>query len=219
MNNNKIIKALFVVYFFLNSSCNSTYTSKEKGYFKIDLPSTHNYTKFDKPGFPYKFEYPVYGTIVQDSTYFDQSADNPYWINVDFPRFNAKVFLSYKTIGGKSVYRKKIATGYKDSVGVNSFDALVNDAFKLTYKNDIKANNIDEVVVKNANGASGMIFYLGGSVATANQFFLTDSTKHFLRGALYFNATPNEDSLRPVNDFLQEDVRHMINTLEFKEND
>ena len=198
-----------VVFF---SSCNSDYTSKKKGYFKIALPE-HSYTKFERPDFPYSFEYPVYGNIIQDTTYFAEDQDNPYWINVDFPKFNARVFISYKTIGGRSVYKIKTATGYKDSAGINSFDALVNDAFKLTYKNDIKANNIDEVVVNTPNGLTGMIFYLGGSVATANQFFLTDSTKHFLRGALYFNATPNEDSLKPVSSFLQEDVRHLINTL------
>ncbi|MEO5648121.1 MAG: hypothetical protein ABIQ56_07140 [Chitinophagaceae bacterium] len=196
------------------SQCNSTYTNKEKGFFKIDIPA-HQYVKFDRPGFPYTFEYPVYGKITQDSGYFQQDPDNPYWINVDFQNFNARIFLSYKTVGGRSIYKIKTATGYRDSTGVNSLDAMVNDAFKLTYKNDIKANDIKEVAVTTPNNAGGMIFYLGGSVATANQFFLTDSTKHFLRGALYFYATPNEDSLRPVNDFLQEDVRHLINTLKW----
>jgi gliding motility-associated lipoprotein GldD len=209
----KMLLAVIPMVFFV--ACNSEYTSKKTGYFKIDLPQ-HSYQTFNDPTFPYSFEYPVYGNIVKDSTYFEQDLDNPYWINVDFPRFNARVFLSYKSIGGRSVYKVKTATGYRDSVGSNSFDALVADAFKLTYKNDIKAENINEVVVKNANGASGMVFYLGGSVATANQFFLTDSTRHFLRGALYFAATPNADSLKPVNDFLQEDVRHLINTLKWK---
>jgi hypothetical protein len=54
-------------------------------------------------------------------------------------------------------------------------------------------------------------------VATAHQFFLTDSTKHFLRGALYFDATPNEDSLRPVNAFLQAEMKHLIQTFRWKQ--
>jgi gliding motility-associated lipoprotein GldD len=66
------------------------------------------------------------------------------------------------------------------------------------------------------NGVHGMYFQLGGNVATANQFFLTDTTRHFLRGALYFNATPNADSLQPMSRFLQEDVRHLINTLRWR---
>lgn len=206
----RLISFISILVFFC--SCNSDYTTKEKGYFKIELPP-HSYVKFDRPGFPYTFEYPAYGRITQDSGYFQDDPDNPYWINVDFPRFNARIYLSYKTIGGRSVYKIKTGKGYRDSIGINDFDAMVTDAFKLTYKNDIKANAINEVAVQTPNNASGMIFYLGGSVATANQFYLTDSTRHFLRGALYFNATPNEDSLKPVSDFLQEDVRHLINTV------
>jgi len=59
-------------------------------------------------------------------------------------------------------------------------------------------------------------FSLEGETATANQFFLTDSVKHFLRGALYFDATPNEDSLSIVNDFLKKDLQYLINTLKWK---
>ena len=67
-----------------------------------------------------------------------------------------------------------------------------------------------------ANGVSGVFFKVGGNAATAKQFFLTDTTKNFLRGALYFNVTPNADSLKPVQDFLQKDIDHMINTFRWK---
>ena len=66
--------------------------------------------------------------------------------------------------------------------------------------------------MKTPLGVSGTFFQVGGNAATAKQFFVTDSVKHFLRGALYFDATPNEDSLGIVNNFLQEDMRHLINT-------
>jgi gliding motility-associated lipoprotein GldD len=66
------------------------------------------------------------------------------------------------------------------------------------------------------NNISGIFFHLTGNVATANQFFLSDTLHHFLRGALYFDATPNEDSLGPVNAFLKEDMFHLINTLKWK---
>ena len=74
-------------------ACNSTYTSKKKGYYKIDFPE-RGYTSFQKEGFPYSFEYPVYAQVVKDSTYFDQDLQNPYWINIDFPQFGARIFLS-----------------------------------------------------------------------------------------------------------------------------
>jgi gliding motility-associated lipoprotein GldD len=197
-------------------NCNSPYTSKKTGYFKIDFP-VKKYIKFEQPGFPYTFEFPVYARIVKDSTYFDDS-DNPYWINVDFPLFNGKIFVSYKTIGGKSVYKIKTLSGYKDSIGINSFENMVNDAYKLSYKNSVKAYSIDDSLMHTPNNITGIFFSLTGNVATAKQFFLSDTTKHFLRGALYFDATPNEDSLRPVNDFLQQDMKHIINTLQWKNN-
>jgi len=207
---------IFIILIFpLSISCNSGYTSKKKGYYKIDFPQ-RQYVKFDTAGFPYTFEYPVYARIIKDSAYFENTADNPYWVNVDFPTFRGKIFISYKTIGGKSLYKVKTATGYKDSVGINSLEAMVNDSYKLTYKNDVKAYSIEDSLMHTPNNITGIFFKLTGSVATAKQFFLTDSTKHFLRGALYFDATPNEDSLKVVNDFLQEDMNHMINTLQWK---
>ncbi len=93
---------------------------------------------------------------------------------------------------------------------------MVNDSYKITYKNDIKAYSIEDSVMHTPNNITGIFFSLTGSVATSKQFFLTDTTRHFLRGALYFNATPNEDSLRPVNDFLQQDMKHIINTLQWR---
>ncbi|MDQ6757487.1 MAG: hypothetical protein M3004_11185 [Bacteroidota bacterium] len=204
-----------LLYFLLLISCNSTYTSKQKGYFKVDFPQ-RKYVKFERENFPYSFEYPAYANIVQDSTYFDNTPDNPFWVNVDFPIFHGKIFISYKTIGGKSFYKLKAGKGYKDSLGINTFENLVTDAYKLTFKNDVKAYSIEDSVMHTTNNITGIFFRVGGSVATSKQFFLSDTTKHFLRGALYFDATPNEDSLAPVNAFLQEDLKHLINTLKWK---
>ncbi len=206
---------LSLIFSFIFLSCNSTYTSKKRGYFKIDFPEK-KYIKFEQPGFPYTFEYPVYARVIQDTSYFESKSENPYWINIDFPMFSGKIFISYKTIGGKSVYKVKTGAGYKDSVGINSFENMVNDSYKLSFKNDIKAYSIDDSLMHTPNNITGIFFSLTGNVATSKQFFLTDSTKHFLRGALYFNATPNEDSLKIINDFLQQDMKHLINTLQWR---
>jgi gliding motility-associated lipoprotein GldD len=105
---------------------------------------------------------------------------------------------------------------YKE-IGKNKFDSLVNDAFKLSYKqHTYKASAIEDSAMVTPNNVHGMYFTLAGNTATANQFFLTDSTRHFLRGALYFAATPNEDSISIVNDFLKKDLLHLINTLKWK---
>lgn len=179
-------------------SCNSDYTPKPRGYFQINFPQK-KYQAFNQLGYPYSFEYPVYAKVVKDSSFFGEATENDWWINIDFPQFNGKVYISYKEIGK------------------NKLDKLINDAFTMTNKHTTKAYSIDESSITNPNNVHGIFFKVGGDVATANQFFLTDSTKHFLRGALYFDATPNEDSLSIVNRFLIEDVKHLINTFKWKE--
>lgn len=206
--------AFFTFYFLLFSffSCNSAYTSKKKGYYKVDFPK-RSYQQFSKAGFPYTFEYPAYANIIQDSTYFEGRPENDYWLNIDFPQFGGRIFLSYKIVGGKAVYKIKQPDGsYKDSAGINVFDRMVNDAFNLTNKNQVITNKIKDSLMHTPNGVTGIFFKVGGNAATAKQFFLSDTTKNFIRGALYFDVTPNADSLRPVQDFLQEDINHMINT-------
>jgi len=213
---NNIVPLVLGCLLMLLMACNSNYTSRKKGYFKIDLPE-HQYQVFNKQNFPYSFEYPVYATVIQDSTYFDSTPENNYWINLDFPAFNARLFMSYKIIGGLAPYKiKQVDGSYKDSLGVNQFDLMVNDAFNLTNKNDVIASSIKDSLIRNPNGISGVFFKVGGNAATASQFFLSDTTKNFIRGALYFDATPNADSLRPVQEFLRKDLEHLISTFEFK---
>jgi gliding motility-associated lipoprotein GldD len=192
-----IFAILLPTFYFLLTSCNSNYVAKPRGYFKIDFPEK-KYQIFDKPGYPYTFEYPVYATVLKDSLFFGEVTENPWWINIDFPQFQGRMYISYKEIGK------------------NKFDTLLNDAFKMTSKHSTKAASIDDSLMATPNGVHGLFFNVGGDVATANQFFLTDTTKHFLRGALYFNTTPNADSLGIVNSFLVDDVRHLINTFKWR---
>jgi hypothetical protein len=77
MNKHTIITTIILGSCIFLTACNSTYTSKKKGYFNIDLPQ-HKYVSFDTAGFPFSFDYPVYGAIIRDSTYFDSSPENPY---------------------------------------------------------------------------------------------------------------------------------------------
>ncbi|MGZ5248221.1 MAG: gliding motility lipoprotein GldD, partial [Flavitalea sp.] len=139
-----------------------------------------------------------YSTIVQDTTFFEAQPENPYWINIDFPQLNGRIYISYK------------------STKQNNYDKLVEDAFKMTYKHSTKATEIRDSLMNTESGVSGVFFSVGGNAATAKQFFLTDTTNHFIRGALYFDASPNADSLSVVNRFLEEDMKHLINTFRWK---
>ena len=185
-----------LLFIFAVAACNSNYTiDKRRGYFKIDFPEK-KYQLFKEEGYPYQFEYPHYARVLKDTSFFGNVTENPWWINIDFPQFSARFFLSYKEIGK------------------NKFDSLINDAFIMGYKQHAtKASSIEALPLKTPNQIEGIYFSLKGNTATANQFFLTDSVKHFFRGALYFDATPNEDSLSVVNEFLKKDLQHLINTL------
>lgn len=190
-----LVVCLFV--YLLALACNSPYTFKKKGYYKIDFPEK-SYRLFDQPGYPYTFEYPTYATVVKDSTFFETRAGD-WWINIDIPRFNGRIYVSYKPVNNMN------------------FDSLVQDGFKMAYRKHTEiSSGISDSLISTANGVEGIYFSLAGNTATANQFFLTDSTKHFLRGALYFDATPNEDSLGIVNNFLKQDLKHLINTLKWR---
>jgi len=197
---NSVMIKLFVFLSFtaLLFSCNSAYTYKKKGYFKIEFPEK-KYQSFNQPGYPYTFDYPVYGYVVKDSSFFGDATENPWWVNIEIPRFNARIYISYKLIGQ------------------NNFDSLVSDGFKLAYKQHTDVSTgIEDSPISTPNGVDGIYFSLAGNTATANQFFVSDSTRHFLRGALYFDATPNSDSLGIVNDFLKKDLEHLINTLRWR---
>ncbi|HTL10741.1 MAG TPA: hypothetical protein VL307_20855 [Chitinophagaceae bacterium] len=198
------------------TACNSVFTPKPRGYYKIAFPE-HSYQLFNKEGYPYQFEYPSYAVIVKDSTFFEEQPDNPYWLNIDFPQFHGRIYISYIEIGGKSRFKRRDAAGnYVDSTGVNSFDNLIKTSYSLTYKHSYKASSIDDSAFVTPNHIEGIYFKIGGNAATANQFLVTDTVKHFLRGALYFDATPNADSLAIVNNFLQQDMKHLINSLRWK---
>lgn len=193
--------AAFILTLSLLFSCKpEVYTPKKKGYFKIDLPE-HQYQSFDEPGYPYKFEYPTYGEVIRDTSFFGQKPENPYWINIDFPKVGGRIYLSYKIIGKQ-----------------NTIESLLEDSYEMTFTvHDIKADYIDDYTfhddIRNVHG----IFYsVGGDAASAYQFYATDSIRNFIRGALYFDVAPNADSLKPVTDFLKEDIDHMLRTLEWK---
>ncbi|MDP3394864.1 hypothetical protein [Sediminibacterium sp.] len=194
----KIAACFFFIAISFFYACNSSFTPKPTGYFKIDFP-IKKYQLFQESGYPYSFEYPVYARVTKDSTFFGETTENPWWINIDFPQFSGRIYISYKQIGSK-----------------NNFDSLIRDAFTLTGKHTSKAYSIDDSLLVNPYNVEGVFFKVGGNVATANQFFLTDSSRHFLRGALYFDATPNEDSLNIVNQFLMEDVKHLINSFTWR---
>jgi len=187
--------------FALISSCKpEVYTPKPRGYFHIELPEK-SYTTFDSTGFPYKFEYPSYGKIITNPDFFGDKPENPYWLNIQFPGIGGKIYISYKDINKN-----------------NSLEKVNSDFYQMTYTvHEKKADYIQDFFHSDAERRVYSAFYnVTGDAASAYQFYATDSFNHYIRGALYFEATPNADSLKPLNEFLKKDITHLLETLEWK---
>jgi gliding motility-associated lipoprotein GldD len=187
-------KFLFAFLFLLSViSCKHEYIPKPHGYFRIDFQEK-SYHKFDSAGFPFNFEIPDYSKIVPD----DERFAEPFWVNLIIPSHLAELNLSYKRIE-------------------NNLEKLTEDSRKLAYKHDVKADAINEKIFLNpAKKVYGTIYLIDGNAASPLQFYLTDSTHNFLRGALYIREVPNIDSLRPVIEFLTPDIIRLIETTEWK---
>ncbi|UXP33585.1 gliding motility lipoprotein GldD [Reichenbachiella agarivorans] len=174
-------------------SCESHYVPKPKGYNRIEMsPSVF---RAMPDSFPYLFEYPTSAEIVKDGSWISER----YWIDLHYPAYNADIQVTYKPV--------------KQDRAV--LEELLKDSYKLTSEHGVKAYSIDESVVKLPNGMSATLMELSGEVPSQFQFHVTDSTEHFLRCALYFKSSTENDSLRPVIDHIKMDMVHMLNTLEW----
>lgn len=186
------VKSIFILLLFTALACNENHVPKPRGYFRISFPEKQ-YRLLDTI-YPFTFEYPVYGSIVKEESPQGEGV----WISVSFPVYNAKIHLSYKDISG-------------------NLSQLTEDARNLAYKHTYKADAIDERVFSNpGKRVYGILYDIKGNSASSVQFYVTDSSSHYLRGALYFRCQPNKDSLGPAINFFKADVIHLIETIRWK---
>lgn len=166
---------------------------KPRGYFRIELPEKE-YVSYDQE-FPCRFDYPNNVALVGVKGVEKDSA----WMDVVYPKLNAKIYCTYRRLNG-------------------NFQQMSEDSRRLVYKpHTVKADAITEQVYLNdEHKVYGVLYELKGNTASNIQFVLSDSTTHFLRGALYFNENPNKDSIAPVVDYVREDIIRMVETLEWK---
>jgi len=183
---------LIAVLLIFIQSCDETYTPKPKGYFRIELPKPA-YSMTDFGDCPFSFELPQYAKV---SNYKD-SIGQPCWKYITFPEFNAEIFLSYKKVE-------------------NNIEQYLEEARSLAYKHTVKAESIDETIVEIPGKTYAVIYDIAGNAASSVQFIATDSTEHFIRGALYFNVAPQPDSLAPVIHFLRKDIQNIVTSVNWK---
>lgn len=182
-----------VTFFFI--SCGSDYLPKPKGYNRIDLPAFSYQPLPDT--FPYFFEYSKHAKLLPDTSWIGER----YWINLHYPYMDAAIQVTYKPVTD-SIIRE-----------------YLSDSYKLTSQHNVKAYAIEESILELPSGLFASFTELEGEVPTQVQFHVsdTDSTNHFLRGALYFKTATKNDSLAPVIHYLKQDIIHLLTSLKWKE--
>lgn len=172
------------------TGCQDESTPRPFGYMRIDLPSK----KYESLAIdcPYTFE-------VNKNAEWVPSNRGYCWGDVSYPSIQAQIQLTYKEVDEENLAE------------------LLNEAHELAYKHTVRADGIQDQVFKNEDDrVFGLLYRMKGQAATTTQFFLTDSTNHFLRGVVYFYANPNPDSLKPVDAFMANEVTKLIESTRWK---
>jgi gliding motility-associated lipoprotein GldD len=203
LNNNepmRITGLILITLLLAACSGNHDYSPKPRGYYRIVFPKKE-YVQYEGK-YPFTFLYPKYAVIEPDTSITrDKKLINMrYLLNMQFPQFNGTLHLSYETITSKKV-----------------FDELIEDSHSFAFKHTVKATGIEQALIYNPQSRIFGIYYtIDGNAASSAQFFLTDSTHNYIRGALYFNSEPRLDSIQPVLDFVKKDMNVMIKSFRWK---
>lgn len=190
----KLIAVLFLCTILVG--CGKKAQPKPYGYFRIDIPE-HEYVEVNNLG-PYSIEKSVHCHPDKTDNTHATKADE--WINLVYPTLNAKIHLSYKRINE------------------STFQQVTEESHSLAYKHTVRADAIQESYYGNdTTHVYGILYEMKGNAASPAQFYVTDSVHNFLRGSLYFNHTPNADSIAPAANYVLQDMIHLIETLEWNE--
>jgi gliding motility-associated lipoprotein GldD len=183
---NLTIAVLFIVLFSV-FSCKDDVLPKPSSRLRLDYPEA-KYVNF-KNECPFTFEMNSDAII---------KGEKECGFAISYPKMKATIFLTYKPVN-------------------NNINVLLRDAQKLTYEHVIKADDILEQPYLNPNKkVYGMFYQVDGNAATNSQFYVTDSTKHFVTGSVYFYAKPNYDSIMPAASYIKNDMQRLMETLNWK---
>ena len=177
----------FLSFTFLFISCDSDVIPKPNAYLNLNYPQAKYQDSYNQ--LPYHFKYSDQAIL---------NVQNNLWSDLQYPKLKADINMTYQKVD-------------------NNLAELITDAEKLTYKHALKADNIEMYPYENRNKKIyAKLFEVSGDAASSIQFQATDSTKHFLSGALYFNVSPNYDSILPAINYIKKDIEKLIETLEWK---
>lgn len=193
-------KVFLIISLFIFTSCANQREASPKphAYPKVDFPDK-SFQVYSNSSCTFSFQYPEYARIEQKNSFIDEIIDQPCWFDLVFPSYNGRIHCSYYEIDED-----------------NSLDSLIYDSFALVGKHNVKAQYISETKFALDNKGGGMLFRITGPVASPTQFFVTDSTNHFLRGSLYFYNSVEVDSMRIIYDFVNADIDKMLETFSWE---
>ncbi|MEW7278745.1 gliding motility lipoprotein GldD [Aquimarina sp. 2201CG1-2-11] len=187
----KIIKLLSIIFLAGLYSCGGEIVPKQKGMLRLSYPSP-KYAKASLPC-PFSFEKNEFSELQK------ARRNKKCWYNLEYKALKATLYISYYRVD-------------------NNLTALLRDAQNLTQEHVIKADAIKpEEYINSEKNVYGMIYKVSGDAASPSQFYATDSVKNFVIGSIYFKTKPNYDSILPAANYLRNDIRHLIETLEWKE--
>ena len=182
------ILLIFSVIFISTTACEKFHQPKPKALLSLKFPQPKYLEVLDS--FPFSFQYNEISELKSSS----KSAPDLY-----YPKMKATLYMSYIPV--------------KDNI-----DSLLNDAYQLPGKHMIKADEIPEkIFLDEHQKVYGTLFSVVGNAASQLQFFLTDSTEHFLVGSLYFYIRPNYDSIMPAAKYVERDVIHLMESLKWRD--
>ena len=183
------MRNLFLFFFLVFfSTCKEDTQPKPIAYLSLEYP-IKSYTKLALER-PYSFK-------VLKNTIVINEANN--WLKIKYPNLKASIDITYRPVK-------------------NNLKELLTEAEKLVFKHTLKATQIiSKEYINKENSVFGIIYEITGNAASQIQFHVTDSTANFIKGSLYFYTKPNYDSILPAVAYIKEDILHLIETLEWKD--
>ena len=179
-------------------ACHDTSVPKPKAFLRLEYPEA-TYSKTSIDSVPFSFE--VNALAKKITTKKIKSTTESYGINILYPSLKGTIYLTYKSIKNNPA----------------NLRAFLHDAQNFTQKHTAKADEIIDRRYENGlNKVYGMFYEVGGNAASQSQFYVTDSVEHFLTGSLYFYAKPNYDSIYPAAKYLENDIKHIMETIRWK---
>ena len=175
-----------IILLFFGVGCQDEPIPKPKAKMRLEYPEG-DLAELETENFSFKYNQLAKPELNNDKAF-----------TITYPDMNGAIFLSYKKVD-------------------HNLDQLINDSKRLSYEHAAKADNIvEQPYVNPRDKVYGALFEVQGNAASQSQFFVTDSTEHFLTGSVYFYTKPNYDSILPAASYLQNDIRNIIETLRWK---